>query len=103
MVDAYLFAAAHALKEDLDISEVTLNNRQELIEIGQVSPDVRLALEAGVHIICKRNYLPEPADGKEVLEILCKYAEVGLQELKERWEGKTYNQIQVDIQRIIGE
>jgi hypothetical protein len=101
MVDAYLFAAAYAIKKDRVISDITLSDRQDLIPLSQIDEQVRLALEAGLHIRCRSNYL-EPADGKELLEILCKYAEVGLQELKTRWQGKTYNQIQVDIQRIIG-
>jgi hypothetical protein len=103
MIDAYLFAAAFAIKKDLDISEITLTNRQDLIDIDAISPDVRLVLEASIHIIGKRNYRPEPLDSKEVLELLCKYAEVGLRELKARWQGKVSNQIQFDIQRLIGE
>lgn len=101
MVDAYLFAAAYAMKQDLAISDVILSDRGNLISFGQIDNNVRLALESGIHIQCKKNYLPEPTNGKEALEILCKYAEVGLQELKERWRGKTSNQIQVDIQRMI--
>ncbi len=37
---------------------------------------------------------------KEVLYKICQYAEVGLRELKERWQGKVSNQIQADIERI---
>jgi len=44
---------------------------------------------------------PQPSDGKEVLDKICQYAEVGLRELKERWQGKVSNQIQADIERII--
>ncbi|NES05812.1 MAG: hypothetical protein F6K22_25195 [Okeania sp. SIO2F4] len=60
-----------------------------------------MALEAGVHAISKGNGQPEPADSWEVLEIIKKYAEVGLNLLKARWEGKTDTQIQDDVRRII--
>jgi hypothetical protein len=61
-----------------------------------------LALEAGVHAICKRNGLPEPTDSREVLEILSQYAEAGLKILKQRWDGKVGIQIQNDVRKIIG-
>ena len=101
MVDAYLFAAAFAIKQDFSIYGITLNNRQDLITISQIDPEVILALTAGIYIICKKNSYPQPNDGKEVLDKICQYAEVGLRELKERWQGKVSNQIQADIERII--
>lgn len=101
MVDAYLFAAAFAIKQDLSIYGINLSNRQDLINISQIEPEVVLALTAGIYIICKKNSYPQPRDGKEVLDKICQYAEVGLRELKERWQGKVSNQIQADIERII--
>jgi hypothetical protein len=103
MIDPYIFAAACAIKQNVDISEVSLKGQQDMINIGIVDDEVRLALEAGVHASCKRNEQPEPADSREVLEILTKYAEVGLQMLKQRWEGKVPSQIQDDVWRIIRE
>ncbi|MFM7792917.1 MAG: hypothetical protein ACKO90_34125, partial [Microcystis panniformis] len=101
MVDAYLFAAAFAIKEDFSIYGINLSNRQDLITISQIEPEVILALTAGIYIICKKNSYAQPRDGKEVLDKICQYAEVGLRELKERWQGKVSNQIQADIERII--
>ncbi len=101
MVDAYLFAAAYAIKKNADISQVPLKERQDMATISIVDEQVRLALEAGVYGMRKRNGQPEPADSREVLEIMTKYAEVGLNLLKARWEGKTKTQIQDDIRRII--
>ena len=49
----------------------------------------------------KRNGQPQPTESREVLEIITKYVEVGLNLLKARWEGKTGTQIQDDIRRII--
>lgn len=103
MIDPYMFAAAYAIKQNVDISEVSLKGQQDLINIGIVDEEVRLALEAGIHGLCKRNGKPEPKDDREVLEILTKYAEGGLKLLKQRWEGKVPNQIQNDIWRIIRE
>ncbi|MCU0534859.1 MAG: hypothetical protein MUD14_13290 [Hydrococcus sp. Prado102] len=102
MVDAYIFAAAYAIKNNLDISSIPSAGRQDLINIGIVEDDVRLALEAGVHAICKRNNQPEPTDSREVLEILSQYAEAGLKILKQRWDGKVGIQIQDDVRKIIG-
>lgn len=101
-IDAYVFAAAYALKNNAEISKVPSRGRQDLVYIGIVDEDVRLALEAGVHAVLKRNGKPEPKDSREVLEIVTQYAEAGLKLLKERWEGKTGLQIQDDVRRIIG-
>jgi sulfur transfer complex TusBCD TusB component (DsrH family) len=101
MVDAYLFAAAFALKEDLSSHGITISNRGDLIAVSQIDQEVILALTAGIYIICKKNSYPEPTNGQEVLDMICQYAEVGLRELKERWQGKVSNQIQTDIQKII--
>ncbi|NJK50579.1 hypothetical protein HC931_22870 [Candidatus Gracilibacteria bacterium] len=102
MVDAYIFAAAYAIKNNLDIFPIPSAGRQDLINIGIVEDDVRLGLEAGVHAICKRNNRPEPTDSREVLEILSQYAEAGLKILKQRWDGKVGIQIQDDVRKIIG-
>jgi len=101
MVDAYVFAAAYALKNNVEISPVPARGREDLVYMGIVDEDVRLALEAGVHTVLKRNGKPEPKDSREVLDIVTQYAEAGLKLLKERWQGKTGVQIQDDIRKII--
>ncbi len=100
-IDAYVFAAAYALKKHAEISPISSRGRQDLVYVRNVEEDVRLALEAGVHAVLKHNSQPEPKDSREVLEILTQYAEAGLELLKERWEGKTGLQIQDDIRKII--
>lgn len=100
-IDAYLFAAAYAIKTDADVTPVPSRGRQDLVYLGIVDDDVRLALEAGIHAVRERNGEPEPADSRELLEILTQYAEAGLKLLQERWDGKTGIQIQNDIRRII--
>jgi len=102
MIDAYLFAAAYAIKNNIDVVSLSSQGRQELINIGIVEDDVRLALEAGIYAICKRNNQSEPADSREVLEILTQYAEAGLKILKQRWEGKVGIQIQDDVRKMSG-
>ncbi|MGF1489807.1 MAG: hypothetical protein ACFBSE_22200 [Prochloraceae cyanobacterium] len=101
MIDAYLFAAAYAIQNNLEISKMTLRDRQDLVVLNRVDEDVLLALAAGIHAIRKRNGQDEPSDSKELLEILTQYAEVGITELKQRWEGKVGSQIQSDISNII--
>lgn len=103
MVDAYVFAAAYALKNNVEISSVLPRGRQDLARMGIVDEDVRLALEAAVHTVQKRNGKPEAKDSGEVLDILTQYAEAGLKLLKERWQGKTGVQIQDDIRKIISQ
>jgi hypothetical protein len=103
MVDAYIFAAAYAIKNNVDVASIPSQGRQDLINISTVDDDVRLSLEAGVHAICKRNSRSEPTDSREVLEILTQYAEAGLKLLKQRWEGKIGIQIQDDVRRIINQ
>ncbi|MCT7995930.1 hypothetical protein [Laspinema olomoucense] len=102
-IDAYVFAGAYAIKKNADISPVPSQGRQDLIYVGIVDDEVRLALEAGIHTICQRNGQPEPKDSGEAMEIFTQYAEAGIKLLKERWEGKTRGQIQNDILKIIEE
>ncbi len=103
-IDAYAFAATYAMKQNADISKLLTNRSNSLAEVFRLDEDVRLALEAGVHVIRKRNNQPEPKDSAEVLEILTKYAEVGIQLLQQKWKDKTSaSQIQRDIWQIINE
>ena len=100
-IDAYAFAAAYALKNDVEIPQVLSGRPNSLAEVHRLDENVRLALEAGVYAVCKRNGQPEPVDSAEVLNLVSKYAEAGLELLQKKWEGKTRTQIQNDIQKII--
>lgn len=100
-VDAYAFAAAYALKYCTEVPPATRGKRHDLVEVFRLDNNVRLALEAGVYAVVKRNGQPEPANSEEVLNLVSKYAEAGLEILKERWAEKTRSQIQDDIQKII--
>lgn len=100
-VDAYAFAAAYALKNCTEISPATHDKRHDMVEVFRLDDNVRLALEAGVYAVLKRNGQPEPTNSKEVFNLVSKYAEAGLDILKERWAEKTRSQIQDDIQKII--
>jgi hypothetical protein len=101
MVDAYLFAAAYAMENNLEITSVPSSQRHDVARIDVVDKRVLLAIEAGVYAVCKRNGQPQPSDSKEVLEIVIQYAEAGLCVLKQRWEGKISIQIQDDIRKLI--
>ncbi len=101
MVDAYLFAAAYAMKNNLETSSIPSSQRQDVARIDVVDKRVLLAIEAGVYAIRKRNGQPQPSDSREVLEIVIQYAEAGLDVLKQRWEGKISIQIQDDIRKLI--
>lgn len=101
MVDAYLFAAAYAMKNNLEIGSIPPNQRQDVARIDVVDKRVLLAIEAGVYAVRKRNGQPQPSDSKEVLETVVQYGEAGLNVLKQRWEGKINIQIQDDIRKLI--
>lgn len=101
MVDGYMFAAAYAIKNNLDISLESVNKKHDIAIMNVVDENVRLALEAGIYAIRKRNNQSQPKNNKEALDILTRYAEVGLKALKQRWEGKVSIQIQDDIRKII--
>lgn len=103
LVDGYAFAAAFAMNQGMDISEVSLRGRSELTNVGTLDEEVRLALEAGATVMVRRNGLPELTDSANVLDLVTKYAEVGLKTLKERWSGKSGLQIQNDIQKILSD
>ena len=102
MIDAYAFAAAYAVINDLQTEEILSKGRQDLVrDLRLLDDDVLLSLEAGIYAIRKRKGKPEPNDGKELLEILTQYAEVGLKVLKQQWEDKSPSQIQDHISKII--
>lgn len=100
-IDAYAFAAAYAIKNNAEIPQVINGRSNSLAEVFRLDENVRLALEAGVYSVCKRNGQPEPADSAAVFDLVTKYAEIGLELLQKKWEGKTRTQIQIDIQKII--
>ena len=100
-IDAYAFAAAYALKNNAEIPQVLNGRSNSLGEVYRLDENVRLALEAGVYAVCKRNGQLEPANSAEVFDLVTKYAEAGLELIQKKWEGKTRTQIQIDIQKII--
>lgn len=101
-IDAYTFAAAYAIFKEIEPQELPSQGRQDLVQdLTLLDDDVLLSLEAGIAATYKRQGKPEPSDGKELLEILTRYAEAGLKVLKEQWEGKTPSQIQDQISKII--
>lgn len=99
-IDAYAFAAAYAMKNNLDISDVSIKDRSDMEEVGTLDNEVRLALEAGIHALCKRNGQPEPEDPQKLMDSITRYSEAGLRILRGQWKGKTSTQIQDDIRRI---
>lgn len=101
-IDAYAFAAAYAIKQNAEIPQTLSSRSNSLAEVFRLDEDVRFALEVGIHAIRKRNNQPEPQNNTEVFQLVTKYAEVGLQILKQKWQGKTQAQIQDDIRKIIG-
>jgi hypothetical protein len=103
-IDAYVFAATYAIKQNADISQPLFSRTNSLVEVYRLDEDVRLALEAGIHTICKQNHQPEPENSAEVMKLLTKYAEAGIQLLQQKWKDKTStSQIQQDIWQIINE
>ena len=101
MVDGYLFAAAYAMKNNLEISITPPSQRQDVARIDVIDKRVLLAIEAGVYAVRKRNGQPQPSDSREVLEIVTQYGEAVLDVLKQRLEGKISLQIQDDIRKLI--
>lgn len=101
-IDAYVFAAAYAIEQNADISQSLSSRSSSLVEVYRLDEDVRLALEAGIHGICKQNDRPEPQNSADVMKLLTKYAESGVRLLQQKWQDKTSaSQIQKDIWQII--
>ena len=101
-IDAYAFAAAYAMKKNLDISNVSIKDRSDMEEVSTLDEEVRLALEAGIYAICKRNGQTEPEDSQALMDTVTRYGEIGLKLLKEEWSGKTAVQIQDSIRKLLG-
>ncbi|MBE9045602.1 hypothetical protein IQ255_14515 [Pleurocapsales cyanobacterium LEGE 10410] len=103
-IDAYVFAATYAIKQNADVSQSLPSRSNSLVEVYRLDDDVRLALEAGIYAICKHNHQPEPENSAEVMKLLTKYAEIGIQLLQQKWKDKTStSQIQRDIWRMIND
>ncbi|MBD2261077.1 hypothetical protein H6G13_26265 [Pseudanabaena sp. FACHB-2040] len=100
-IDAYAFAAAYAMRNNLNISDISLTGRSDMEEVGTLDEEVCLALEAGIHAIYKKNNQPKPQDPQSLMDSITRYAEVGLKNLQEQWSGKTSIQIQDNIQKMI--
>lgn len=100
-IDAFAFAAAYAMKNNLDISDVTLKGRSDMEEVGTLDDEVCLALEAGLHALYQRNGESEPEDPQMLMDAITRYGEVGLIILREQWYGKTAIQIQDSIRKEI--
>lgn len=100
-IDAYAFAAAYAMKDNFDISEVVIKDRSDMEEVGTLDDEVRLALEAGIHALNKRNGLPQVESPQQLMDLTSRYAEAGLMHLQSQWLGKTSTQIQDQIQVVV--
>lgn len=100
-IDAYAFAAAYAMKNNLDISDVSLKGRSDMEEVGTLDHEVCLALEAGIHALCKRKGQPGPEDHQKLMDLITRYAEAGLTDLRSQWDGKMSIQIQDKIRTAI--
>lgn len=103
-IDAYVFAASYAIKQNANISPSLSSRPHSLVEVYRLDEDVRLALEAGIHTICKQNNQPEPNNSADVMKLLIQYAEAGVLLLQKKWKDKTStSQIQQDIWQMINE
>jgi len=100
-IDAYAFAAAYAIKNNLNISDISLIGRSDMEEVEALDEEVCLALEAGIHAVYQKNNQPKPQDSQSLMDSITRYAEVGLKDLQEQWSGKTSIQIQDSIQKMI--
>ena len=101
-IDAYAFAAAYAMKNNLGISDAALKGRSDMEEVGTLDDEVCLALEASIHALYKRSSQPEPENSQALMDAVTRYSEVGLMALKEEWSGKTAIQIQDSIRKLLG-
>src|SRR5262249_32951471 len=103
-VDAMAFGAAYAMHKNIEPDSSRFSGAKgDLVDVNALSNDVRLALECGIHSMCKKRGLPLPEKESEVLSMVQKYAEAGLYALKERWEGKSKAQIFDDVRKLVTE
>lgn len=102
-IDAYAFAAAYAMRNNFDISEVSIKDRSDMEEVGTLDNEVRLALEAGIHSLNKRNGMSQIEDPQRLMDLASRYAETGLMHLQSQWLGKTSIQIQDQIRLIVSQ
>lgn len=103
-VDAMAFGAAYAMHKNIDPEYSKFAGaKSDLVDVNSLSNDVRLALECGIHSMCKKRGLPLPEKESDVLSLFQKNAEAGLYALKGRWEGKSKAQILDDVRKLVRE
>ena len=100
-VDLLLLGFAYAVRKRLRPLEKI--KRHDLLRVGALHPDMRLAVEAVAPWYARELGDEPPACPRTLLDFSCRLGSAGLKALKEAWTNKTKGQIELAILRMISD
>jgi len=98
-IDLLLLAFSYAVAEKLPPSQDV--KRHEFVRAQILTDDQVLAVSAAAQWYARSSGLDLPEDERHLMNFVCSAADAGLRVLKERWEGRTKSQLQLDIFRTV--
>lgn len=98
-VDLLLLGFAYAVEEGIKAPDRI--SRHDLVRAGSIDRDTRIAVEAIAIWYARQEGLPEIEDQKKLLDFVCRLGSVGVEALKQRWEGKSKSQIELQILTLV--
>lgn len=97
-VDLLLLGFAHAVAERLPPADRV--KRHELIRATSLDETIQLSICAAAQVYARDMDLEPPQDERSLLSLICNAGIAGMRALKERWEGRTKSQIQLDVMKL---
>ena len=97
-LDLLLMGFSHAVTNEIppvNSSEITRHELTRAVSLG----DQQLPIEAMAHWYAQKLDREVHKDEHDLLDFICRTGIAGVQELREKWEGRSKSQIQWDIIR----
>jgi len=95
-LDLLLMGFSHAVTNEIppvDAGEITRHELTRAVSLG----DQQLPIEAVAHWYAQKLDREVPEDEHDLLDFICRTGIAGVQELREKWSGRSKSQIQWDI------
>jgi len=99
-LDLLLLGFSHAVTNEIppaDSKDVTRHELTRAVSLGEQ----QLPVEAVAHWYGRKLDRDAPEEEHELLDLICRTGIAGVQRLRERWESRSKQQIQMDIIRSL--
>jgi hypothetical protein len=97
-VDLLLLGFAYAIQNDLPPTSKI--KRHDLVRVGGIDADTRLAVEATAHWYARKIGETELSEPKQLLEFICRLGSAGVSALQKEWKDRAKSQIEMQILRL---